>query len=79
MPMSLRAAAIRTALERALKAPVHALSIEGAIRLHAPAPAPDDDRWSTVFRALRSADRWGSAYTPQGPEVWAEIKDEVST
>lgn len=78
MPISLRAAALRTALERALDAPVHTLSIDHGIRIHAPAPAPEDTRWTQVYDALRAADRWGSGHTPQGPEVWAEIHDEVS-
>lgn len=78
--MSLRAAALRTALERALDDPVHVLSTESGIRVHAPAPAPEDEeRWEQVYAALRTADRYGSAYTPMGPEVWAEIRDEVST
>lgn len=76
--MSLRAAALRTALERVLDEPVHTLSVSDGIRIHAPAPAPEDRRWMQVYDALRTADRWGSGYTPQGPEVWAEIHDEVS-
>ncbi|NUR42044.1 MAG: hypothetical protein HOV73_18350 [Streptomyces sp.] len=77
--MSLRAAALRTALERALDDPVHVLSTERGIRIHAPAPAPADvARWEQVYGALRTADAWGSAYTPMGPEVWALIQDEVT-
>ena len=77
--MSLRAAALRTALERALDDPVHVLSTDDGIRVHAPAPAPEDEaRWKKVYDALRTADRYGSAYTPMGPEVWAEIRDEVN-
>lgn len=79
MPISLRAAALRTALERALNEPVHLLSTDNGIRLHAPAPPPAEvERWKQAYDALRTADRWGSSYTPQGPEVWAEIKDEVN-
>lgn len=79
VPISLRAAALRTALERALEDPVHLLSIDGGIRIHAPAPVPADvDRWTQVYGVLRTADRWGSSYTPDGPEVWAVIHDEVN-
>lgn len=79
MPISLRAAALRAALERALDDPVHVLSTDDATRIHAPAPAPEDQtRWEQVYAALRTADRYGSAYTPMGPEVWAEIQDEVT-
>jgi len=80
VPISLRAAALRTALERALDDPVHVLSTTDGIRVHAPAPAPEDEaRWQQVYDALRTADRYGSSYTPIGPEVWAEISNEVST
>jgi hypothetical protein len=80
MPISLRAAALRTALERALTEPVHLLRTDDGVRLHALAPPPDEvERWKAAFDALRTADRWGGSCTPQGPEVWAEIKDEVST
>jgi hypothetical protein len=54
--------------------------IDGGIRLHATAPPPAEvERWKQAYDALRTADRWGGSYTPEGPEVWAEIKDEVST
>lgn len=80
MPISLRAAALRTALERALDDPVHLLTTTSGIRVHALAPpAVDVDRWERVFDVLRTADVWGSSYTPTGPEVWAEISDEVGT
>lgn len=81
MPISLRAAALRTALERALDDPVHVLATDTGIRVHAVAPpAVEVDRWERVFGVLRTADVWGSSYTPTGPEVWAEIRDrdEVS-
>lgn len=80
MPISLRAAALRTALERALDDPVHLLREDGGIRIHAPAPPPDDvARWDRVYGVLRTGDVWGGSVTPTGPEVWAVIKDEVST
>lgn len=79
MPVGERAAALRTALEYALDDPVHLLRTDHGIRVHAPAPASEDKaRWQRVFETLRTADRYGSTYTPQGPEVWAEIRDEVS-
>lgn len=78
MPLSLRAAALRTALERVLDDPVHTLKTDGGVRIHAPAPSPEDIRWEGVFAALRTGDVWGSSYTPTGPEVWALIRDEVS-
>lgn len=79
MPISLRAAALRTALERALEEPVHLLATEHGVRLHAPSPAaPDPETWEAVLTALRSADRWGSSNQGAIPEIWAEV-DEVST
>jgi hypothetical protein len=78
VPISLRAAALRAALERALNEPVHLLTVDGATRISAPAPPADADSWPAVMTALRSADRWGSDNTTGAPEVWAEVDDEVS-
>jgi hypothetical protein len=79
VPISLRAAALRTALERALDGPVHTLAVDGGIRLHAPAPS-DNHIWHATLTALRSADRWGSTDVAGGaPEIWAEVYDEVIT
>ncbi|MET7914477.1 hypothetical protein ABZU45_00805 [Streptomyces avermitilis] len=75
MPVSLRAAALRTALERALDEPVHMLATERGIRLHVPAPAAHHPAWTPVLTALRSADRWGSTDTTGTPEIWAEINE----
>lgn len=70
---------LRTTLERALDGPVHMLAVNGAIRLHAPAPAGDDiPTWKAVMAAMASADQWGSTSTPVGPEIWAEVYDEVA-
>lgn len=76
MPISLRAAALRTALERALDEPVHLLATKHGIRVHAPAPAPRAPAWKSVLAALRSADRWGSTDTTGTPEIWAEVDIE---
>ncbi|MGW5130341.1 hypothetical protein [Streptomyces sp. NPDC004135] len=77
MPISLRAAALRTALERALDGPVHLLVLGGGrTRLHATAPDPSDRAtWATVLSALSSADDWGSRDTADAPEIWAEIHE----
>ena len=75
MPISLQAAALRTALERALDEPVHALSTDRGIRIHAPAPPPRDARWERVLEVLRTADWWGSTDTNGAPEIWAEIRE----
>ncbi|MFD5631567.1 MULTISPECIES: hypothetical protein [Streptomycetaceae] len=78
MPISLRAAALRTALERALDEPVHALSTDRGTRVHAPAPPTSrKDIWAQALAALRSADDWGSSDATGAPEIWAEIHDEV--
>ncbi|MFC9847805.1 hypothetical protein ACFWFF_01645 [Streptomyces sp. NPDC060223] len=80
MPLSLRAAALRTALERALDEPVHALTTSRGTRVHAPAPPPHDAAtWGAVFDALRSADYYGSTDTSGTPEIWAEIQDEATS
>lgn len=79
MPISLRAAALRTALERALGEPVHLLAVERGVRVSVAAPDHTDTAtWRSLLAALRSADRWGSSDTTDVPEIWAEIHDEVS-
>ena len=78
MPISLRAVALRAALERALGEPVHVLNAEHGTRIHAPAPGIADKAWPKVMDALRTGDRWGSSSTDGIPEVWAEV-DEVNT
>lgn len=77
--MSLRAAALRTAVERVLDKPVHLLATERGIRMYAPAPVACDPAWPDLLHALRSADQWGSTDATGTPEIWAEIHDEVST
>lgn len=73
--MSLRAAALRTALERALDEPVHLLAVDDGVRLHAAAPAPSNaEVWEAALTALRTADRWGSTDTTGTPEIWAEVR-----
>ncbi|MGY1500788.1 hypothetical protein ACW4TU_30125 [Streptomyces sp. QTS52] len=72
--MSLRAAALRTALERALGEPVHVLVVEHGVRLHVAAPdSPDSAAWGDVLMALRSADQWGSSDATGIPEIWVEV------
>jgi hypothetical protein len=76
VPISLRAAALRTALERALDGPVHLLALDGRTRIHATAPDPKDrSTWDKVLPALASADHWGSCDTADQPEIWAEIHE----
>jgi hypothetical protein len=78
VPIGLRAAALRTALERVLDEPVHALSTATGVRIHVPAPAPSDDRWRPVLEVLREADAWGSSDTANGPEIWAHVEGDPS-
>ncbi|WP_432135136.1 hypothetical protein [Streptomyces sp. bgisy154] len=79
MPISLRAAALRTALERAVDAPARLLAVEHGMRVYATAPDPSDTAaWERAMSALRSADRWGSTTASGVPEIWAEVHDEVS-
>jgi len=80
VPISLRAAAFRTALERVLDEPVHLLAVERGIRVHVTAPDQSDTKtWRSLITALQTADRWGSSDTSDAPEVWAEIHNEEST
>lgn len=77
MPLSLRAAALRTALERVLDEPVHVLTTPRGTRVHAPAPPVHAAAtWKQVLAALRSADYYGSTDTRGAPEIWAEVDNE---
>jgi len=79
MPTS-RATALREALEEALDGqPVRLTPRQHGTRVTAAAPEPADwDRWRRVIAVLQSADDWGSSSGGGAPEIWAEIKDEVS-
>ncbi|KUN92021.1 hypothetical protein [Streptomyces caeruleatus] len=77
MPISLRAAALRAALERATGTPVHLLAAETGLRLYLPAPGDGDPAWAAVLQAMRSADRWGSTNTSGATEIWVEVDDEA--
>jgi hypothetical protein len=80
MPTS-RAAALRDALQEALGGQqVHLVPRQSVTRVSAPAPdAGDWDRWRRVIAILAAADDWGSSSTGGTPEIWAEVKDEVSS
>ncbi|MFF8430585.1 hypothetical protein ACF07Y_36690 [Streptomyces sp. NPDC016566] len=74
MPVSLRAAALRVALESALNEPVYVIALPTGYRVIAAAPgSADHATWQELFDALRLADRWGSTDTADTPEVWAEV------
>jgi len=75
-----RVAALRAALQEALDGqPVSLTPRQSGIRVSAPAPESADwDRWRKVIAVLREADDWGSSGGGGAPEIWAEIKDEVS-
>lgn len=78
MPISLRAAALRTALERATGTPVHLLATDtgNGLRLYVAALDVGDRAWPAVLEAMRSADRWGSTNASGGTEIWVELDDE---
>lgn len=46
------------------------------MRLTVASPDPEDRAWPAVIDAMRSADRWGSATTVNGTEIWVEVDDE---
>lgn len=79
MPTS-RVAALQAALQEALDGqPVSVAPRQSSTRVSAPSPAPSDwGRWHRVIAVLSTADDWGSSSTSGTPEIWAEIKDEVS-
>ena len=76
-----RVAALRAALEEALDGyPVSLTPRQSGTRVSAPSPDPADwDCWRKVIAVLNTADDWGSSSAGGAPEIWAEIKDEVTT
>lgn len=77
MPISLRVAALRTALERAADEPARLLATPHGIRVYVTAPT-DSAAWGRTIAALNSADGWGSTDSSGRTEVWAQIDDEVN-
>lgn len=75
-----RAAALHAALQEALNGQqVHLTPSRTGTRISAPAPdATDWDSWHRVISVLRTADEWGSSSADGTPEIWAQVKDEVS-
>jgi hypothetical protein len=78
VPISLRTAALRTALERATGTPARLLSTPHGMRVYVTAPT-DPDAFKRAIVALRAADGWGSTDSSGRPEIWAQIDDEVTT
>lgn len=76
MSISLRAAALRAALERATGTPVHLLATGSGMRLYIAAPDTGDRAWPAVLEAMRNGDRWGSTNTRGSTEIWVEVDDE---
>lgn len=76
MPISLRVAALRTALERAADTHARLLATPHGIRVYVTAPT-EPAAWERTVAALNSADGWGSTDSSGRTEVWAQINDEV--
>jgi hypothetical protein len=74
--ISVRAAAVRAALERATRAIAEASQQHGRLRFSAPVPIGcTPERWALILRALDSADCWGSTDAAGRTQVWAEIRE----
>lgn len=75
MQLSVRAAALRTALERAIHAPAAVVETEHGWRITA--PVAEDATIADFRRALRAVqagDDWGSGTTPGAMTIWTEIR-----
>lgn len=79
MQVSVRADALREALERATGevASATATRVPGTVRITVPIPERcTDEQWAAVLRALTSVARWGATDGSGRTEVWAEIQED---
>jgi len=73
--ISVRAAALRSALERATGAEVNTTTCPHLLRLTATIPPHcTPERWAQILQALEGADRWGSTDEADQIHVWSEIE-----
>ncbi|GJF28892.1 hypothetical protein KNE206_15920 [Kitasatospora sp. NE20-6] len=78
MQVSVRANALREALERATgEVSTATATSRGTVRITVPIPERcTDEQWAAVLRALMSVPRWGATDGSGRTEVWAEIKED---
>lgn len=77
MQISVRASAVRTALERATGSVALVAVGDGRLRFTAPVPiCVTAERWAAILLALDSADEWGSHTTDGRTVVWAITRED---
>lgn len=73
MPARLRAAELRTDMERAAGHAAEIREHRDQLRVSVPCPT-DEDRWKALLKVVQSADYWGSSDGTGQLRVWAAIK-----
>jgi hypothetical protein len=74
--ISMRAASLRAALERATGSVAEVSSNKGALRISATAPS-DAETWERLLKVFASAENWGAGDATGVTRVWIEIPEET--
>lgn len=73
MQISVRAAALRAAIERTTGAVAEVTRNGARVRISAPTPPGDAATWDRLLIVLRGTDQWGAGDATGCHRVWAEI------
>jgi hypothetical protein len=74
----MRAAVLRTALERETGQIASARETAAGIRVSAPVPTPcGGERWAAILRVVETADQWGSTDAAGHQTVWAIVREDT--
>ncbi|MDN3023824.1 hypothetical protein [Streptomyces sp. S.PB5] len=77
MPARLRAAELRTDMERATGSAAEIDEYPTHLRVSVPAPV-GEEIWQALLGVLASADRWGSSDASGQVRVWASVTSETA-
>lgn len=75
MPARLRAAVLRTDMERVTGCTAEIREYPSRLRVSVPCPT-DEKTWKALLAVVQSADYWGSSDGTGELRVWAAIKTE---
>ncbi|MFJ1702673.1 hypothetical protein [Kitasatospora sp. NPDC088346] len=77
MEISVRAAALRSAIEQATGEIAVAQPVGTGLRISAPVPVGcGPERWADILNAVAGADRWGATDAAGPTQIWVEIQED---
>ncbi|MEU9127216.1 hypothetical protein AB0D08_03700 [Kitasatospora sp. NPDC048540] len=77
MQISVRAAALRSAIEQATGELAHAHPTATGLRITASVPTDcGPERWADILKAITVAERWGATDAAGLTQIWAEIQED---